>query len=150
MRTHTQHDGTAIVIDLCGELTAGEGVCGLRKALSTTTGTGRDLVLNFEHVVRLDCAGIGELVRLHCALEQAGAVLTLVHLSERHQRMLDVARLSGVLRIRDNVADALAARTRTVTAVLSTRAVNPRSADASHLTPATVGSRSMEGAKPWH
>jgi hypothetical protein len=61
------------------------------------------MVLNLEHVSRLDCTGIGELVALHCAVQEMGGVLSLVNVQPRQKKMLEVVGLLRALNVHDGL-----------------------------------------------
>ena len=63
--------GAAIVFELHGDLAAGHDRPGTLVGL-VTAATASHVILNLEDVRRLDCTGIGELIRLQCALEAEG------------------------------------------------------------------------------
>jgi anti-anti-sigma factor len=61
------------------------------------------MVLNLECVSRLDCTGIGELVALHCAVQELGGVLSLANLQPRQKQMLKLVGLLGTLNVLDSL-----------------------------------------------
>ena len=80
-----------------GRLTVDSDTTALRAAVTRATAApGAYIILNLENVSRLDCSGIGELVRFHCAVKASGGLLTLVNIPPRHERMLEMA---GLLRL---------------------------------------------------
>lgn len=83
------------VIDLSGQLVAGPDAAAFQDAVASATGI--RVVLNFSQVTRLDCAGISELVRLHCAFTRARRSLIIVRIQPRPARLLALCGLDRVL-----------------------------------------------------
>lgn len=98
--------GTAIVFELHGNLGAGVDRPGTLAAV-VTAATASHVILDLEDVRRLDCAGIGELIRLRRALDLRGSTLTLVHVAPCQHRMLEMARLQRFLTVCSSLEEAL-------------------------------------------
>jgi anti-anti-sigma factor len=112
MRFTTRRCGTTIVVDLHGQLTVTDNMTPIQKLVASETPSSiAKVVLNLEHVCQLDCTGIGELVRLHCALHQAAVALALANIAPRPKRMLELAGLLRVFILCDSVDEALNSRT---------------------------------------
>ena len=108
MNIGTRKYGPALVLDLHGQLTVDDDIRPLRDILGAAAAPGGHLVLNLENVSRLDCTGIGELVALHCAVREAGAILSLVNAQPRQKRMLELVGLLRALDVHDDLNTALA------------------------------------------
>ena len=104
----TRKCGLALLLDLHGQLTVDDDIRPLWDIVGTAAARGRHVVLNLENVSRLDCTGIGELVALHCAVQEAGAVLSLLNAQPRQKRMLEVVGLLRALNVHDDLNTALA------------------------------------------
>jgi anti-sigma B factor antagonist len=100
--------GLALVLELHGQLTVDDDIRPLWDIVETAPARGGHLVLSLENVSRLDCTGIGELVALHRAVHEAGAVLSLVNPQPRQKRMLELVGLLRVLNVHDDLNTALA------------------------------------------
>ena len=107
MNIRTRKYGLALVLDLRGQLTVDDDIRPLWDIVGSATARGGHLVLNLENVSRLDCTGIGELVALHCAVQDAGAVLSLVNAQPRQKRMLELVGLLRTLNVHDDLNTAL-------------------------------------------
>lgn len=94
---------TALVLDLDGQLTVDEDLRPLWVVVGSGMAPGGHMMLNLEHVSRLDCTGIGELVALHCAVQETGGVLSLVNVRPRQKKMLELAGLLRTLNVRDSL-----------------------------------------------
>lgn len=90
MEIRTRKRGEALVVAVQGRLGAGENLQPLHATAESVSTAGNTVVLDLEHVELIDCTGIGQLIRLRCALERRGATLTLINLSPRHKRLLDL------------------------------------------------------------
>ena len=99
--TARTRDG-ATILDLDGPLTAGADTRPLRAAVERAKAASADLVvLDLHNTSRLDCAGIGVLLDVYRVLRPHGTILTLINVNARHERMLELAGLLRVLRVRD-------------------------------------------------
>jgi len=107
MRTDTERYGRVFAVELRGQLTVDDGIPILPLLASVRMTAGDLVVLNLRRVRRLDCAGIGELVRLRQALQETGAALTLVNVPPRQARMLTLVGLTGVLNVCCDLDEAL-------------------------------------------
>ena len=98
MRFSARKQGMTAVVDLDGPLTAGEDLAGLGQLAGVAKAVGADhVVLNLAGVGRLDCTGIGALVRLRGALRECGVTLHLIHVAPRQARMFELAGLLQIL-----------------------------------------------------
>jgi anti-anti-sigma factor len=91
------------VLDLHGELTVDEDLRPLWVVVGSGMAPGRHMILNLEHVSRLDCTGIGELVALHCAVQESGGVLSLGNVPPRQKKMLEIVGLLRALNVHDGL-----------------------------------------------
>lgn len=89
--------GGATVLDLNGKIQLGEGDDVLRHTVrSLIAGGTRKLVLNLADVPYVDSAGLGELVRSHTRMVQAGGSVKLLNLTARMQDLLSITKLVTV------------------------------------------------------
>lgn len=89
--------GGVTVLDLNGKIQLGEGDDVLRHTVrSLIAGGTRKLVLNLADVPYVDSAGLGELVRCHTRMVQAGGGVKLLNLTSRMQDLLSITKLVTV------------------------------------------------------
>ena len=94
--TERSVDGVT-VLDLDGKILLGEGDEVLRHTVrSLIAGGTRNLLLNLEAVPHVDSAGLGELVRCHTRMVQAGGSVKLLNLTARMQDLLSITKLATV------------------------------------------------------
>ena len=94
---------TALVLDLHGRLTVDEDLRPLWVIVGSGMAPGAHMMLNLEDVSRLDCAGIGELVALHCAVQETGGMLSLLNVDPRQKKMLEIVGLLRTLNVHDGL-----------------------------------------------
>lgn len=96
------------MVRLAGTLGAGPDLDGLRASVGRPRGPGvRALFFDLTHVTRLDGLGIGELLLLRRQVQSCGLAFGLLNVDPRQRRLLEVAGLTAVLGIYDDVAAAL-------------------------------------------
>ena len=89
--------GGVTVLDLDGKILLGEGDEVLRHTVrSLIAGGTRNLLLNLAAVPHVDSAGLGELVRCHTRMVQAGGSVKLLNLTARMQDLLSITKLATV------------------------------------------------------
>ncbi len=94
--TKRQEDGV-VILDLDGKIVLGEGDETLRNSVREVVGAGhRKVVLNLARVPYVDSAGLGELVRCHTRVVQAGGSVKLLNLTARLQDLLQITKLVTV------------------------------------------------------
>ncbi len=92
--------GSAVVIDLMGRLTAGTSFTPLyRLCGQLNRSPGNTVVVDLSGLERLDCAGIGELVRLHKCAEMAGGEMRIVNVGRLHRELFEMFRLIEPLNV---------------------------------------------------
>ena len=85
------------VLDLNGKILLGEGDDVVRgKVRGVIAAGGRKLLLNLADVPYVDSAGLGELVRCHTRMVQAGGSVKLLNLTARLQDLLQITKLVTV------------------------------------------------------
>ena len=55
-----------------------------------------NVVLSLERVRRLDCSGLGQLVRLHNRVSESGSLFTLVNIDPRQRQLLKILMLKNL------------------------------------------------------
>lgn len=106
--TKRQEDGV-VILDLDGKIVLGEGDETLRNAVREVVGAGhRKVVLNVAKVPYVDSAGLGELVRCHTRVVQAGGSVKLLHLTARMQDLLQITKLVTVFETFESEESAIA------------------------------------------
>lgn len=99
-------DGVTI-LDLDGKIVLGEGDEVLReKVQAVLAGGHKNVLLNLANVPYVDSAGLGELVRCHTRVVQAGGAIKLLNLTSRMQDLLQITKLVTVFETFDNEASA--------------------------------------------
>ncbi len=94
--TERNRDGVTI-LDLDGKIILGEGDDVLADKVRAVIAAGRRrVVLNLAGVPYVDSAGLGELVRCHTRVVQAGGNIRLVNLTARMQDLLQITKLVTV------------------------------------------------------
>ena len=94
--TERSVDGV-VVLDLNGKILLGEGDEVLRHTVrSVIAGGNRKMLLNLAGVPYVDSAGLGELVRCHTRMVQAGGSVKLLNLTARMQDLLQITKLATV------------------------------------------------------
>ena len=102
MKLTYANTGTTAVFRLVGNLAAGEDLDGLHTGVAGVCGSdARAVLLDLAHVPKLDCWGIGELIRLRAAVVASGRMFALVNIDARKRRMLDMVKLTSVLGVRE-------------------------------------------------
>ena len=84
----------AVVLDLKGKLTIGEGDERLRQKIDNLIRQGHmNIMLNLEDVPYVDGAGLGELVRTYTTVRKQGGQLKLLNLTKRLTDLLATTKL---------------------------------------------------------
>ena len=95
MRFTCSRIGSVVFFRLAGNLGVGTDLTTLDAAVTGMSDPSvQGIFLDLAHVARLDCTGIGEIVRLRSAVGAAGLAFGLVNVDARHRRMLEMARLT--------------------------------------------------------
>lgn len=108
MKVRAERIGAAVVFSLEGPLTVETDTRRLHALVRwTTRHVTCDIVLDFAHVPRLDCAGIGQLVEMHARVCRCGGGVVLVNVGRRLQRLLNLAGLLIVFPVFATLNEAL-------------------------------------------
>jgi anti-anti-sigma factor len=108
MHIDEQRIADVTVLRLSGRLELYDGDAVLRDWIDRLVEEGRvNLVLDMQHVIRLDSAGIGLLVAKFLSVKRRGGAIKLLHLTERSRRLLHMTRLDSIFEIFDREDQAL-------------------------------------------
>lgn len=100
--------GNVTVLHLAGALVYEEGTRQLREAITETTGAGSiAILLDLEHLTRLDSGGVGLLVAMFRHVTRRGGQLKIMRPSPTARRVLGIAHMTMVFDIFDDEAEAL-------------------------------------------
>jgi anti-sigma B factor antagonist len=92
--------GDAVVLDMSGRITVGEGNLLLREMVGNLQESGKkNIVLNLGEVTYVDSSGLGELVKTHATIRNVQGQVKLVNLSKRVEQLLQMTKLSSVFDI---------------------------------------------------
>jgi anti-sigma B factor antagonist len=110
MKVASRQIGDAVVVDLSGRITLGEGTAEVRDTVEQLAGKGhKQLVLNLARVTQIDSSGFDELVSVAADLRQQGGELKLLNLSNKVRDTLQITKLYTTFDVSDNEATAVAA-----------------------------------------
>ena len=97
MQITERNNNGVTVLDLNGKILLGEGDDVVRDKVRGVIAAGsRKLLLNLADVPYVDSAGLGELVRCHTRVVQAGGSVKLLNLTARMQDLLQITKLVTV------------------------------------------------------
>lgn len=100
--------GWATVLDLEGDITAGEGTAALRRETRRLITEGRvDIVLNLARVRYIDSSGLGEMVAAQTAARRGGGQVALLAPTPNVREVLKVTRLASVFDVYEDEAGSL-------------------------------------------
>ena len=109
MKIETRKEEGVTIVDLSGKLTIGEGDVQLRETVVDLLDRGvQKILLNLKGVRMMDSSGLGELIRCKATVNNAGAVVRLVHVEDKVQEVLEMTRLIGVFDTFNDEIDAVA------------------------------------------
>ena len=102
-----QKDG-AVILDMNGRLTLGEGTVLLREQIRALISQGqKKILLNLQAVPHIDSSGLGELVSAFTAARREGGELKLLNLGQNVHGLLQMTKLYTVFEVYDNEEAAL-------------------------------------------
>jgi anti-sigma B factor antagonist len=108
LRITSRQVGEAVVIDISGRITVGEGNLLLREMVGNLVESGKKkIVLNLGEVTYMDSSGLGELVKTHTTIRNLQGEVKLVNLSKRVEELLQMTKLSSVFDIYEDEASAI-------------------------------------------
>jgi anti-anti-sigma factor len=106
----TQREVNGIyLLALRGRLVLGDESIGLRTTIDNLLASGATrIIVNLEHVVFVDSAGLGALIEMHRKTKTKGGHLKLCHMGPKLQHALELARLLPLFETSPTEAAALA------------------------------------------
>jgi len=105
----SRETGGAVVIDVSGRITLGEGSAMLREMVRDHLTKGhKKIVLNLADVNYIDSSGIGELVSSYTTAKNAGGEVKLLHLTRKVHDLLQITKLFTVFDVHTDERTALA------------------------------------------
>ena len=109
MHVDARKTGDVVIVDLNGDLVAGDGDEILRDVITELLGEGwRKILLNLSKVHRLDSSGIGEIVAGWKLAGRFEASLKLVRLGDRVRHTLHLSQVLPLLEVYETEHEALA------------------------------------------
>gem|GEM_PF-474265 len=88
------------VLELHGRLIAGEGTGELRRRVQRLLHRNFSaIVLNLEHLGRIDCGGLGELLGCHCEVRRHGGGLSVVAPDRAVRKIFELFELGAALKV---------------------------------------------------
>ncbi len=95
------------IIDIRGNLTTAAESAFMDAYTRATGGGARVILLGFDHLMYMNSAGIGLLVRLVIRAQRANQQLLAFGLKEHYRRIFELTRLKEVIRVFGSEAEAL-------------------------------------------
>ena len=100
--------GDAVVLDVKGRITMGEGDELLKDKVNSLVNQGhKKIVLNLAEVPYIDSAGLGEIVRTYTTVSRQGGSLKLLSLTKRITDLLSITKLLTVFETFDSENEAV-------------------------------------------
>ena len=97
------------ILDLEGKLVIGDGDVALRHEVKDVLDHGaKKVLLNLKGVRMMDSSGLGELISCKTTVDNAGAVIKLLHVEDKVQEVMEMTRLIGVFDTFNDEIDAVA------------------------------------------
>ena len=108
MKATIRQVDSAVVVDISGRITLGEGCTQLRELIRDQLAKGnKRILLNLADVSYIDSSGIGELVSAYTAVSNQGGQLKLLNLTKKVHDLLQITKLYTVFDIHDDEAKAI-------------------------------------------
>jgi len=122
MKITLRRRGGEVFVALEGDLTAGKDLGDLRVAVEEVIGWRvRAVFLDLDGVRRLDCRGIGQLVRLFRRVDASGLAFGLVNVEARQRQLLERLHLARPLLVFDGSAEEGRGKAKRACAVVAAR-----------------------------
>ena len=100
--------GNVVIVDLEGDLVAGDGDEVLRDVCTELVAEGwRNILVNLARVGRLDSSGVGELVASWKLAKEFGAGITLLRPGDRVRSTLHLSQILPLVQVYEDEAEAL-------------------------------------------
>ncbi|HUK12441.1 MAG TPA: STAS domain-containing protein [Thermoanaerobaculaceae bacterium] len=108
MHVEVRHSNDVIVVDLIGDLVAGDGDEMLREVIDELLGEGwKKIILNLAGVHRMDSSGVGELVAGWKLADEVGAAIKLLRPGDRVRSTLHLSQILPLVEVFEDEAHAL-------------------------------------------
>jgi len=108
MHVEVRHSDDVIVVDLIGDLVAGDGDEMLREVIDELLGEGwKKIVLNLAGVHRMDSSGVGELVAGWKLADEFGAAIKLLRPGDRVKSTLHLSQILPLVEVFEDEAEAV-------------------------------------------
>jgi len=108
MHVEVRHSNDVIVVDLIGDLVAGDGDEMLREVIDELLGEGwKKIILNLAGVHRMDSSGVGELVAGWKLADEVGAAIKLLRPGDRVRSTLHLSQILPLVEVFEDEAQAL-------------------------------------------
>ena len=110
MATHIRYQGSVIIIEPHGRI-VGYKVSELRKAIlpEVKAFDVPRILINFEHVNRLDSSGLGVLMQANAIVNRKKGRMAVIHVGKHIKNLLVLSRLTSLFEHFDNETQAIAA-----------------------------------------
>lgn len=109
MKIGIRNEEGIVILDLDGKLDIGAGDIMLSEEVNRQLAAGeKKLLINLQRVKSMDSSGLGELIRCKEIAESQGAEIKLLHVEDRVQKVLEMARLIGIFQHYNDPIDAIA------------------------------------------
>jgi anti-sigma B factor antagonist len=107
MQLHERDVGDVTILALTGQL-VDEGDIPLADWIGDVASRGRlKIILDFQHVTRVDSRGIGIVVSKYLTLQRRGGTLKLLHVGARALYLMTITKLTTVFEIFDSEEEAV-------------------------------------------
>ena len=108
MTIEQRNVGSAVVLDLHGQLVLGDGSGMLKDKVHSLVFQGqKQIVLNLGDVGYMDSAGLGELIASHTTATREGGSVKVTNLTKRVSDLMTIAKVLSVFDTYDSEAEAL-------------------------------------------
>jgi anti-sigma B factor antagonist len=103
-----ERPGDVTILRMGGRLELDEGDIVFRNHVDRLVAEGRvKILLDLQHVDRIDSAGMGMLVSKFLSTRKRGGTMKLLHLTRHSDHLLDITRLATIFEIFDDEAEAV-------------------------------------------
>ena len=108
MNVQVRHADDVVIVDLRGDLVAEDGEDLLREMVDDLVAGGcRKILLNLDHVKRMDSGGVGELVASWKMANEFGAAIKLLRPGDRVRHTLHLSQILPLLEVFEDEDEAL-------------------------------------------
>jgi anti-sigma B factor antagonist len=109
LKMNTREVNGAVIIDLSGQITIGEGCAAIRDEVRDQLNQKYTKILvNLGDVTYIDSAGLGELTAAYTSVKNRGGQLKLLNLTRRVRDLMQITKLYTVFDVFDEERQAIA------------------------------------------